>query len=319
MLLAEDLLLLVTDDGSGQLTVPAAQVDSGLGGANLVELALMNKVDLSVEGEDGRPGRVVVRDPSPAGDDVLDAALAILAANQGKKPSAVIRPLSKNLRQALYERLAAAGVIRAERGKILGIFPTHTWPAQDASHEAQVRELLTPALVHQTAPDTRTAALIALLHALRCEHKIIESRALRPVQAAARGAGRADRPGRLGVRGGSQGDRRDERRGDSRHHRRHDRHLGLGPTAGPSFPMAPRRPARSPWATPPTARGSARTASGTVTGWSATAWANGSYAAAWGWGSACARAGASPLGWEPARAIPWPGVRAPTGRGQTRR
>jgi hypothetical protein len=154
MLLAEDLLLLVTDDGSGQLTVPAAQVDAGLGGANLVELALMNKVDLSAEGDDGRPGRVVVRDSSPTGDDVLDAALAILAANQGKKPSAVIRPLSKNLREALYERLAAAGVIRAERGRILGIFPTRTWPAQDASHEAQVRDLLTQALVQQTTPDT---------------------------------------------------------------------------------------------------------------------------------------------------------------------
>src|SRR2546429_1211928 len=174
MLLAEDLLLLVTDDGSGQLSVPAAQVDAGLGGANLVELALMSKVDLSGEGEDGKPGRVVVRDASPAGDDILDAALEILAANQGKKPSAAIRPLSKNLRQALYERLAAAGVIRAERGRILGMFPTRTWPAQDASHEAQARELLTQALVQQTAPDTRSAALIALLHALRCEHKIVD-------------------------------------------------------------------------------------------------------------------------------------------------
>ena len=173
MLLAEDLLLLVTDDGSGQLSAPAAQVDAGLAGANLVELALMNKVDLSGEGEEGRPGRIVVRDPAPVGDDVLDAALKILAANHGQKPSAVIRPLSKNLREALYERLAAAGVIRAERGKILGIFRTRTWPAQDASHEAQVRELLTQALVQQTAPDTRSAALIALLHALRCEHKVV--------------------------------------------------------------------------------------------------------------------------------------------------
>ena len=84
MLLAEDLLLLVTDDGSGQLSVPAAQVDAGLGGANLVELALMNKVDLSAEGEAGKPGRIIVKDPSPAGDGVLDAALEILAANQGR-------------------------------------------------------------------------------------------------------------------------------------------------------------------------------------------------------------------------------------------
>jgi hypothetical protein len=174
MLLAEDLLLLVTDDTSGQLSAPAAQVDAGLGGANLVELTMMNKVDLSGAGEAGKLGRIVVRDPSPAGDDVLDAALAILSASQGRKPSAVIRPLSKNLRHTLYERLAAAGVIRAERGKILGIFPTRTWPAQDASHEAQVRQLVTQALVQQATPDTRTAALIALLHALKCEHKIVD-------------------------------------------------------------------------------------------------------------------------------------------------
>jgi len=174
MLLAEDLLLLVTDDTSGQLSAPAAQVDAGLGGANLAELTMMDKVDLSGEGDEGRPGRIVVRDPSPAGDDVLDAALGILTANQGRKPSAMIRPLSKNLRHTLYERLAAAGVIRAGRGKILGIFPTRTWPAQDASHEAQVRQLVTQALVQQAAPDPRTAALIALLHALRCVHKIVD-------------------------------------------------------------------------------------------------------------------------------------------------
>ena len=50
MLLAEDLLLLVTDDTSGKLSALAAQVDAGLGGANLIELTLMNKVDLSGRG-----------------------------------------------------------------------------------------------------------------------------------------------------------------------------------------------------------------------------------------------------------------------------
>jgi hypothetical protein len=174
MLMAEDLLLLVTDDASGRLSAPAAQVDAGLGGANLVELTLRNKVDLSGEGDQGKPGRIIVRDPSPAGDAVLDAALEIITAHQGKKPSTVIRPLSKNLRQRLYQRLADSGVVRAEQGRILGVFPTHRWPAQDASHEAEVRRLVTQVLTQQTAPDTRTAALIALLHALRCEDKIVD-------------------------------------------------------------------------------------------------------------------------------------------------
>jgi Golgi phosphoprotein 3 (GPP34) len=176
MLIAEDLLLLVTDDASGRLSAPAAQVDAGLGGANLVELTLRNKVNLSGEQDQGEPGGIIVDDPTPVGDAVLDAALEILIANQGKKPSTVIRPLSKNLRQTLYQRLAERGVIRAEQGRILGIFPTHRWPAQDASHEAEVRHLVTQALVQQMAPGTRTAALIALLHALKCEDMIVDPR-----------------------------------------------------------------------------------------------------------------------------------------------
>src|SRR5215469_5028343 len=165
MLLAEDLLLLVTDDASGRLSAPAERVDAGLGGANLVELTLRNKVDLTGEQDPGRRGRIIVRDRSPAGDAVLDAALEILVARQGKKPSTLIKPLSKNLRRTLYQRLADRGVV-----------PVRRWPAEDASEEAEVRRLMTQALVQQEAPDTRTAALIALAHAVGCVDKIVDRR-----------------------------------------------------------------------------------------------------------------------------------------------
>jgi Golgi phosphoprotein 3 GPP34 len=176
MLLAEDLLLLITDDASGRLSVPGVQADAGLGGANLVELTLLGKVDVAGEQDPGKPGRIIVRDPSPPGDEVLDAALQTLSARQGSKPSAVIRPLGKNLRPVLYQRLAASGVLRAGHGRALGIFPTRTWPTQDPSHEAETRQLVTQALVQPGAPDERTAALIALLHALKCEHKVVDPR-----------------------------------------------------------------------------------------------------------------------------------------------
>ena len=176
MLLAEDLLLLVTDDASGRLSVPGVQADAGLGGANLVELTLLGKVDVAGEQDPGKPGRIIVRDPSPPGDEVLDTALQTLVARQGSKPSAVIRPLGKNLRPVLYQRLAASGVLRAGHGRALGIFPTRTWPTQDPSHEAEMRQLVTQALVQPSAPDEPTAALIDLLHALKCEHKVVDPR-----------------------------------------------------------------------------------------------------------------------------------------------
>jgi hypothetical protein len=148
----------------------------GLGGANLIELTLRNKVDLTGDQDQGKPGRIIVRDPSTAGDAILDAALEVVAAYQGKRPSTAIKPLSKNLRRTLYERLAGSGVVRAEKSRILGVFPARRWPAQDASREAEVRRLVTQALVQQEAPDTRTAALIALMHAVGCVDKIVDPR-----------------------------------------------------------------------------------------------------------------------------------------------
>jgi hypothetical protein len=123
--------------------------------------------------------------------------------------------MGKNLRLTLYERLAASGAIRPGRGRALGVFPTRTWPAQDAQHEQQVRQLVTQALVQQTAPDGRTAALIALLHALRCEHKIIDPQPyhLSRRQLSARAAEIA---AQLGIRGRAQGDPRYEQRGRGR-------------------------------------------------------------------------------------------------------
>ena len=176
MLLAEDLLLLVTDDASGRLSAPADRVDAGLGGANLVELTLRNKIDLTGEQDPGKPGRIIVRDPSPPGDAILDTALETVTAYQAKRPSTVIRPLSKNLRRTLYQRLADRGVVRADRGRIFGVFPVRRWPAQDASDEAEVRRLMTQALVQHETPDARTAALIALVHAVGCADKIVDPR-----------------------------------------------------------------------------------------------------------------------------------------------
>lgn len=176
MLIAEDLLLLLTDDATGKLAVPGGEADIALGGANLVELALLERVDVTGEADGGRTGRLVVRDPSPIGDPVLESALEVIGQRQGKKPSAAISPLSKHLRDTLFERLVDRGILRAERGRILGVFPTRSWPAQDASHEAEVRRLVTQSLVQGTTPDPRTAALISLLHALKAVPKVVDPR-----------------------------------------------------------------------------------------------------------------------------------------------
>jgi hypothetical protein len=129
MLLAEDLLLVLTDDDAGKLAASSTNVDLALGGALLVELALMDRVDVAGAEERVREGRLVIRDTNPTGDGLLDEALAIVEHKEGKKPKSVVARLGKGVRVRLYDRLTKAGVLRAEEDRVLGIFPTHRWLA----------------------------------------------------------------------------------------------------------------------------------------------------------------------------------------------
>ena len=56
------------------------------------------------------------------------------------------------------------------------MFPVRRWPAQDAGHEVEVRRLVAQALVQREAPDTRTGALIVLVHAVGCVDKVVDPR-----------------------------------------------------------------------------------------------------------------------------------------------
>ena len=169
MLLAEDLLLLLTDDDTGRLLVSGSEADVALGGAQLIELTLEGRVDLTGDGE-GRQGRLVVRNATRFSGPRLDQALDLGASREGKKPDAVVGPLGKKLRDRLYSRLVEQGVLRSERGAVLGIFPTQKWPAADAAHERQLRAGLEQALLTGLRPPERVAALVSLLRALRSLH-----------------------------------------------------------------------------------------------------------------------------------------------------
>ena len=173
MLIAEDLLLLLTADDTGKLAADGTNTDLALGGALLAELALMQRVDIAGPGERVREGRLVVRDAGPTGDGVLDDALATVGDEEGRKPQSVVAALGKRTRARLYGRLAEAGVLRAEEGRILGVFHTHRWPAEHTDHEAAVRAGLDTALRHGGTTDARTGALVSLLLALKAVHTAV--------------------------------------------------------------------------------------------------------------------------------------------------
>src|SRR5690349_4033972 len=174
MLIAEDLLLLLTDDDTGKLAASTTLVDIALGGALLVELALTERVDGAGADERVPRGRLVVRDAGPTGDEVLDEALTRAARKEGEEAQRGVTALGEGGGGRRYERLAASGILRAAEGRVLGLSPTHHWPTQDAGHEAAVRAALDTALKNRAATDPRTGALIALLSALNVVHDVVD-------------------------------------------------------------------------------------------------------------------------------------------------
>lgn len=185
MLIAEDLLLLLTDDTTGRFVVDGTALDLALAGAVLLELAEKGRitittaadVDMRRKGKKVKAGRVKVVTPLLTGDGTLDQALDRCGELAGKKPEAALGALAKGLRPQLLDRLAHAGILRADHGRVLGVFPSTRWPAADSAHESQLHDQLRSVLVHGITPDPRTAALAALLSAVDAPHKVLASAA----------------------------------------------------------------------------------------------------------------------------------------------
>ena len=179
MLIAEEFLLLFLDDESGRKTISDEKIDPALGGALLVELALMERIGVTGDDQGWRQRRrVTITSTTPTDDPVLDEALAYVEAKEGGKVKDLIsplawRPMTKGLRKKLLERLTVAGVLSQQQGHALGIFPLTRYPSLDSTAEAEVRARLRSALVDGLTPTERTVALIGLLYATGHLHRAV--------------------------------------------------------------------------------------------------------------------------------------------------
>lgn len=171
LLIAEDLLLLLLDDEKG--TMAATQHQPLLGGAVLIELALDGHVEVGAKHRLWRTTPVHVAAGAAPTDPELKAALALVAEKERHAQDLVGR-LGKGARERLLERLVGRGILEKREGTVLRFFPHTTWPAADIAHERQVRARLQDVLVTGLEPDSRTAALVALLHAVGQAHKQVD-------------------------------------------------------------------------------------------------------------------------------------------------
>jgi hypothetical protein len=109
VLIAEELLLLALDNESGKPMVGSDRLVPALGGALIVELALMERIGVTPDSEGWRKrGRVTVVNLTPTDDPELDAVLQRLADREGTKVKDLLSEFSSRkvrVTHGLRERL----------------------------------------------------------------------------------------------------------------------------------------------------------------------------------------------------------------------
>jgi hypothetical protein len=154
----EDLVLLGIR-ANGTIGV-AAKLRFGLSGAELIRLAAMRRVDIE-------HGKIVVLDPAPTGDALLDDALASM--QDRRRPQTAKNWVARNrvgLTRRYLDRLAAAGTIRLERRKALGFIPADRWIVADAGRRAQAKARLDAIAYGSGGVSAEQAALAGLASAI---------------------------------------------------------------------------------------------------------------------------------------------------------
>jgi hypothetical protein len=113
---------------------------------------------------DGRP-RPAIRATATATDPVLAAVLAQVAAGRPQSWQRWIQRTDRGIGPAVRDQLAAGGWIRAERRRILGVFPVDRITIRDPLLAGRLSAAVAEALRPGRLPDRldrRDAALVAL-------------------------------------------------------------------------------------------------------------------------------------------------------------
>jgi len=153
MLLAEDVLLLLTDDETGKFV--GRYPDLVVSGALLSDLALAGNVRVTESGESVRKNRVVTVPDAPCPvDPLLAEALEVIGRKEHRFTSNVVDQISYVLKppKAVYERLTRAELLSRVAHRALGLIPFTRWVSLDDRHENELRARLDEVFLFDADP-----------------------------------------------------------------------------------------------------------------------------------------------------------------------
>ena len=173
---AEEITLLMLNDEDGEFVrVPGWSLQCAFAGAVLMDLALENRIDTDLK-------RLVLIDPTPLGDDILDPVLARIAqateTHDARHWVEHIADYVEEIREGALAGLVKRGILRREEDRFLWVFKSRRYPIIDGEAEREVKLRIMEVLFGNEIPDPRDIVLICLADACGILRELLSAREL---------------------------------------------------------------------------------------------------------------------------------------------
>ena len=175
----EIMLLLLDDEGEMFLRVPDTSLRYALAGGVLMDLALEDRIDTDLE-------KLILVDPTPVGDDMLDPMLADIAGADATHDARYwveqAAGRAYETRDAAMERLIARGILERRENRFLWAFRSRRYPPVDGIAEIEVKLRIMEVLFADVIPTPRDVVIICLANACGIFTELLSGDDLREVQ-----------------------------------------------------------------------------------------------------------------------------------------
>jgi Golgi phosphoprotein 3 len=162
-LFEEILLLSIHQDKGTLIGWSIDRINSGLTGAILAELAMLEKIHAN------HSHRLEIVDANPTGDELLDDTLNNLKESEKERKFGYwigsLNQKPEKLRKLIIERLIIKGVVLQEDDHLVWVIPSLLQPQINASAKYLASQRLRGIILAQEASDKRDIALLSLLRA----------------------------------------------------------------------------------------------------------------------------------------------------------
>lgn len=175
--IAEEILLLVLDEETGkvQATMPVHSLRNAVSGALLMELALHDRVDTDLH-------QLVVIDPAPLGEPMLDLALSRIVEDGENRPTGhwvrVFGDDYESVQPQLIGRLVERGILEWREDRLLWVFGTRRYPVVDGRPLRDVKRRMMDVLLSDVIPAPRDVVIICLADACALWSTLFQPREL---------------------------------------------------------------------------------------------------------------------------------------------